>query len=101
MDWRQRLKSIVEDDTLRGKIKLKWLWETPEFWTALFEDTDDAVQASLLALIEPAIVGMFSNFDLFKKARSFSFGHSFLIFIRLCSESFRISDVQYNISNST
>jgi hypothetical protein len=75
MDKRQqqRLTTIVPEDALRRKIALKLLWETPEFWTALFEDTDDAVQASLLALIEPATVGMFSNFALLEYKIEFSF----------------------------
>ncbi|KAG0554358.1 hypothetical protein KC19_12G084800 [Ceratodon purpureus] len=57
ISWNERLKSLVEVDEQRGRIKAKLLDKGPEYAKALFADTDGAVRASLLALIEPAGAG--------------------------------------------
>ncbi|KAG0603949.1 hypothetical protein M758_10G132900 [Ceratodon purpureus] len=52
--WNERLKELVEVEEQRGRIKAKLLDKGPEYVKALFDDTDGAVRAALLALIEPA-----------------------------------------------
>ncbi|KAG0615475.1 hypothetical protein M758_5G044300 [Ceratodon purpureus] len=54
MDWNQRLKSLVVDSRQRGRIRVKLIFTDAESRRMLFDDNDAAVQASLLALIEPA-----------------------------------------------
>jgi hypothetical protein len=64
MDWPQRLNLLVVDHNLRVKATLKLLHATTEFWTALVDYDNDAVQATLLALIGSPVADMFSNFAL-------------------------------------
>lgn len=63
MNWRKRLKSVVKDKAQRRNIIYKLTRESAEFRDELFvDDDDDVVRASLLALIEPAVGGIFSCF---------------------------------------
>jgi hypothetical protein len=51
MDWCKKLKDLVQDPKLRGRLTLKSLKKTEEFRRVTFDDDDVAVEASLLALI--------------------------------------------------
>jgi hypothetical protein len=62
MDWCKKLKELVQDPKLRGKLTLKLLKETEEFRRVIFYDDDVAVEASLLALIAGRNINIFFLF---------------------------------------
>ncbi len=62
MDWCKKLKELVQDPKLRGKLTLKSLKETEQFRRVIFYDDDVAVEASLLALTAGRTINIFCLF---------------------------------------